>query len=285
VSLFIGLLVGALAGAHAATWGMYKDAIHEGFSYRRYSRSIIVGAAVGLLLERWAALDVTTGAGLVVLFGMAYVAERTVVEIWKTFFREEDQSKYFIPMQFSMFGTPVKSRPVRWAVGAACLAIVGLVVVALDRLQGAALPLPRLVVALLVGSIGGWLTAVGGAWKDAPKEGFEPLKFFRSPLMTLAYAALLYPLTDRYLYLAMASLGFERATVETYKTFFFPHKPRGKFAGKPVTHPEMLTRRVRFAYLYAAIWVAVIASYATALTASRRGVVAGDAAPAAGAAY
>jgi len=261
---------------------MYKDAIHEGFSYRRYSRSIIVGAAVGLLLERWTALDLTTGAGLVVLFGMAYVAERTAVEIWKTFFREEDQSKYFIPMQFSMFGTPVKSRPVRWAVGAACLAIVGLVVVALDRLQYAALPLPRLAVALLVGSIGGWLTAVGGAWKDAPKEGFEPLKFFRSPLMTLAYAAILYPLTDRYLYLAMASLGFERATVETYKTFFFPNKPRGKFAGKPVTHPEMLRRRVPFAYLYAAIWLGVLASYATALTAPRRGGVAGDGAPAAG---
>jgi hypothetical protein len=264
---------------------MYKDAIHEGFTYRRYSRSVVVGALVGLLLERWTALDLTTGAGLVVLFGMAYVTERTIVELWKTFFREEDQSKYFIPMQFSLFGRPVRSRLARWAVGGVCIAVVGLVVVGLRRLQGLELPVPWIVVALLVGSIGGWLTAVGGAWKDAPMEGFEPLKFFRSPLTTLCYALLLVPLTDNYLYIAMAALGFERATVETYKTFFFPNKPRGKFAGKPVTHPEMLTRRVPFAYLYATIWVAVLASYAAGVTGARDDVAGSGAAAAASASY
>ena len=35
----------------------------------------------------------------------------------------------------------------------------------------------------------------------------------------------------------VASIGYERATAETYKTFFFPSKPRGKFAGKPVLFP------------------------------------------------
>jgi hypothetical protein len=44
----------------------------------------------------------------------------------------------------------------------------------------------------------------------------------------------------------------------------------------------MLRRRVPFAYLYAAIWLGVLASYATALTAPRRGGVAGDGEPAAG---
>ena len=38
----IALVVGILAGTHTATWGMYKDAPHEGF--RHYPRSIFVSA-------------------------------------------------------------------------------------------------------------------------------------------------------------------------------------------------------------------------------------------------
>ena len=39
--------VGAAAGTHAAIWGMYKDAVHEGFTAGRFVRSIVVGAAAG----------------------------------------------------------------------------------------------------------------------------------------------------------------------------------------------------------------------------------------------
>lgn len=278
----IGVVIGTVAGLHISTWGMYKDAIHEGFTVARYSRSIVVGALVGLLLRPLVDVDLTTGSGMILYFGMVYVVERVIVEIWKTFFRDEDQSKYFIPMQFNLYGRPVRSRLARAAVGVLCLVVVGLAAVGLHRLQGVALPVPAWVAALAVGSIGGWLAAIGGAWKDAPKEGFEPLKFLRSPLMTTGFALLLLPFTDRWLYLAMAALGFERAAVETYKTFFFPDKPRGKFAGKPITHPEMLTRRVRFAYMYALIWVAVLVTYAVAWTEPGRGARgAGDASVAA----
>ena len=62
----------------------------------------------------------------------------------------------------------------------------------------------------------------------------------------------------------MAALGFTIATLETYKTFFFPSKPRGKFAGKPILFPEMLERRKRFAVLYAAIWLFMIGSFVAA---------------------
>ena len=44
----------------------------------------------------------------------------------------------------------------------------------------------------------------------------------------------------------MAGLGFTIFTLETYKTFFFPSKPRGKFAGKPILFPDMLRRRQPF---------------------------------------
>ncbi len=117
----------------------------------------------------------------------------------------------------------------------------------------------------------GAIVALGGAWKDAPKEGFEPLKFFRSPSMTVLFALLLSRLTDSYLEATVAAIGYERAAAETYKTFFFPSKPRGKFAGKPVLYPEMLTRRRRFVPAYVAIWAAVVASGMLALSNAGRG--------------
>ncbi|MBV6522850.1 MAG: hypothetical protein MNPFHGCM_03000 [Gemmatimonadaceae bacterium] len=251
---------------------MYKDAIHEGFHRARYFRSVIVGGVVAVILQPRVDLDVTTAGGLVVFFGLVYVCERVIVEIWKTFFRDEDQGKYTIPMQFRLLNKPVRSRLLRASIGVLCLAVVGLAAMGIDRLQGASLSVNPILAALAVGSVGGWLTAVGGAWKDAPVEGFEPLKFFRSPAMTMAFALLLAPFTERWLYLAMAALGYERAAVETYKTFFFPNKPRGKFAGKPIVDPGMLSRRVKFAYLFGLIWVVVTAAYATAWAQPSRGV-------------
>ena len=121
-----------------------------------------------------------------------------------------------------------------------------------------------MILVLLIGSIGGWISAFLGAWKDAPIEGFETLKFFRSPVAAGLYAALLSPFTTSYMAIAMAALGYTIATLETYKTFFFPSKPRGKFAGKPITFPEMLERRKRFAVVYAAIWLFMIGNFVSA---------------------
>ena len=64
---------------------------------------------------------------------------------------------------------------------------------------------------------------------------------------------------------ALAAEGFTVATLETWKTFFFPSKPRGKFAGKPILHPEMLTRRYSFVPVYVTIWIAVVACATMAL--------------------
>ncbi|MEP7345371.1 MAG: hypothetical protein ABI877_08890, partial [Gemmatimonadaceae bacterium] len=179
--LFAALVVGTLVGLHVATWGMYKDAIHEGFHVARYFRSVVVGAAVAVAMYSYTGLDLTSPGGLVVFFGMVYVCERVIVEIWKTCFRNENQSKYTIPMQFQLLRTPVRSRILRAAVGVLCLSVVGLAAWGINGLQETALPVHPVVAALAIGSVGGWLTAIGGAWKDAPVEGFEPLKFLRSP--------------------------------------------------------------------------------------------------------
>jgi hypothetical protein len=189
-----------------------------------------------------------------VLFGVIYAVERALAEIYKTFLREEDQSKYFIPMQFHVFGKVVRSRRARLIAGmlytTLLLGLIGFVA-HLDWITAGTHSSGTV---LLVGGLGGWISAFGGAWKDAPSEGFQILKFFRSPLLAALFAGGLAGLIDSLLLVTLAATGYTVATTETYKTFFFPSKPRGKFAGQPVRYPEMLFRRQRFVLPYAAIW-------------------------------
>ena len=262
----IALAVGLSSGLHTAIWGMYKDSAHEGFGPIRFARSILIGALSAAVIETLLGLDLTRPGQLVLLFGLAYAAERGIVETWKTFFRDEDQSKYFIPMQFTLLGRPVESRGARMLAGAGYILVCGLGLSAIDSFD-LRFEATR-VTAALAGLVVGLVVAIGGGWKDAPKEGFSILKFFRSPLMTVSYALLLSGITDRHLLIAAASIGFERATAETWKKFFFPSKPPGKFAGKPVTHPEMLRRRRWFIAPYAAIWVAAILAGAIGVSTS-----------------
>jgi hypothetical protein len=240
---------------------MYKDAPHEGFAWIRYARSAWLGAAIGGAL---AALGfVPRGAGgAVVFFGVVYACERAVVEFYKTFVRVEDQSKYFIPMQFHVFGRVVHGRLKRLAIGDGFVAGALLLLAVALRLREAD---PGLVALVAVGSLGGWFSALAGAWKDAPIEGFETFKFFRSPVLAAIYAALLTRFTDDPVAIAFAATGLTIATLETYKTFFFPGRPRGKFAGKPVLYPGMLRRRNAAVPLYVAIWVALIGAAAIGL--------------------
>ncbi|HVD33512.1 MAG TPA: hypothetical protein VNC19_08045 [Gemmatimonadales bacterium] len=254
MTTLLSALIGLLAGVHSATWGMYKDAPHEGFSWRKYARSPILSAGLGAVIGVATGLDPRHAGSAVVLFGVIYAVERALAEIYKTFLREEDQSKYFIPMQFHVFGKVVRSRRARLIAGMLytmlLLGLIGLVA-HLDWITAGTHSIGTV---LLVGGLGGWISAFGGAWKDAPSEGFQLLKFFRSPLLAALFAGGLAGLTDSLLLVTLAATGYTVATTETYKTFFFPSKPRGKFAGKPVRYPEMLVRRQRFVLPYAAIW-------------------------------
>ncbi len=256
--------IGLLAGLHAATWGMYKDAPHEGFSRWKYVRSPLLAAVLAPIACAAAGLDPRRAADLVLLFGVTYVLERALAEIYKTFLRQEDQGKYFIPMQLHVLGKVVRSRVARLTAGllyAAGLVGMVLAVAGLDR----TVPGPHSVVlVMLIGGIGGWISALGGAWKDAPSEGFQTLKFFRSPALASLFAVGLAGLTQSLLLVTLAATGYTIATTETYKTFFFPSKPRGKFAGMPIRYPEMLRRRQRFVPLYVAIWAGVLAAIAGA---------------------
>ncbi|MFQ5651369.1 MAG: hypothetical protein ACE5IY_15640 [bacterium] len=272
MELFVALIIGLCAGLHTSTWGMYKDAPYEGFSWPRYFRSTILSGVIAVAVVKISQLDVTQAANMVVLYGFTYVIERAIIEYYKTFLREQDQSKYFIPMQFSVQGNVVRSRAARLSAGAAYLAGLIVTVYGVHYLQGHFQPSGLLVV-MTIGSIGGWISAFGGAWKDAPKEGFEILKFFRSPLMALSYAYMLAHFTDNYLFICFGALGYTIGTIETYKTFFFPNKPRGKFAGKEIKFPHMLQRRLFFVPLYVAIWLTVITTIIVAFVQPHVGLI------------
>jgi hypothetical protein len=269
----MGFLLGLLAGAHASSWGMYKDAPHEGFTFPKYFRSVVVAALIAVVLQLLTGLDLGSWSQAAVFFGMVYALERLGHELWKGYVREEDQSKYFIPMQFGVFGKPVRSRPVRWALLVVILAVLVALVQLGYTLQARFPETPAWLVLVTLGSMGGWLTAFGGAWKDAPVEGFETFKFFRSPLVALFWATVMAHFTTDWVFISVAAAGYAVATIETYKTFFFPSKPRGKFAGKPVLYPEMLERRRPVVFLYAAIWAAMIAILALAAAGPREGLL------------
>ncbi|HRP09273.1 MAG TPA: hypothetical protein PLL69_12380, partial [Gemmatimonadales bacterium] len=106
----IAIATGFLAGLHASIWGMYKDAPHEGFTWRTFFRSTIVGTVLAPVLLRVFEMPLADSGDFVILFGVTYAVERALAEIYKTFIRVEDQSKYFIPMQLSVFGKPVRSQ-------------------------------------------------------------------------------------------------------------------------------------------------------------------------------
>jgi hypothetical protein len=126
---------------------------------------------------------------------------------------------------------------------------------------------------LALGGVGRWVSAFGGAWKDGPIEGFSLLKFFRSPLVALSWAIVVSHFTHSYVLLVGSATGYTIATIETYKTFFFPNEPRGKFAGMPVRFPGMLEKRKLVVPLYAAIWLFVIAAFVRAFTVPHDGLL------------
>jgi len=267
VNTLIAILTGTLVGLHMGTWGMYKDAPHEGFTWPKYFRSAIVASIIGGVTHHFVPWDLAHDAGKrFVFFGLVYCLERAATEFWKYFIREEDQSKYFIPMQFGLFGKPMKNARMRITIGIiVAIACVGVfyAIRALENSWGASWPM--WLVVITVGSFFGWISAFGGAWKDAPIEGFETFKFFRSPAVAASWAFVVSQFTSSWTIIAIAAEGFTVASIETYKTFVFPNKPRGKFAGKPVLHPQHLDFRKKFIPLYFGIWVLVIWHFALGL--------------------
>ena len=280
MEILLVLLTGLLAGLHTSTWGMYKDSPHEGFGWGKYFRSTIIAVVLSYFVYHITELKgddrLSLAATIFLLWGTIYVTERVIVEVWKTFLRTEDQSKYFIPMQLHVLGKVVESKRDRliaafFYVGG--IALVGWLLVYLWRTHQAGNLNWHPYLILLLLSVGGWVSAFGGAWKDAPIEGFETFKFFRSPAVAYFWAWVAANLTDNFVVITCCSLGFTIACIETYKTFFFPSRPRGKFQGKPIDFPDMLKRRQNFIPIFVAAWIYVIVAGVKAFLGPHSGLV------------
>jgi hypothetical protein len=114
---------------------------------------------------------------------------------------------------------------------------------------------------ILVGGLGGWLTAGGGAWKDAPIEGFSGWKFMRSPLVATAWAVPLSLLTHDPVVLVLSAGGFAVASIETYKTFLTGGRAPGKFATKVVRFEYPACRYIS-AIVHVTLWAGVAMAFA-----------------------
>jgi len=273
IEILTALATGLAAGLHSATWGMYKDAPHEGFSWKTYARSPVTASVLAVAVAMSTDLDPTGAAGVVVLFGVTYGLERAALEVYKSFFRVEDQSKYTIPMQFAVGGEVVESPAARWAAAVAYVGVGALLLWAAHLAPSWGSDLPPVLTVFLVGSAGGWVSAFGGAWKDAPIEGFHTFKFFRSPAIAFLYGLGVATLTTEYAFVFLGAIGYTVATIETYKTFFFPHRPRGKFQGQKPGFPQHLERRKRFVPLFVLIWVGVLLAAGVAVGGPRSGLL------------
>jgi len=76
----------------------------------------------------------------------------------------------------------------------------------------------NLFIGVAVGFLSGLAVALGGAIKDSPYEGFDPVKFIRSPVIGAIEGGAInsvLPLHPAVLFLSV--IGAERITTETYK--------------------------------------------------------------------
>lgn len=250
MSITYVVLLALLAGTHAATWGAYKDSPFEGFKPASFVRSILVAVLAATAMAMMT--DLESSLAPVVFMGLVYAIERLATELWKSFLREDDQDAYAIPMRAAIQGRVVDSRLARYAMGLVVIAAIVMMGWAASALQPA--DGGHLSLLVLVGGIGGWLTAVGGAWKDAPVEGFSGWKFLRSPVVATAWTVILLPFTQDWVALSIAAAGLSVLSIETYKTFFTGGRPPGKFDGKPV-RPGLGVQRHRCQLLHASVYL------------------------------
>lgn len=252
-----GFAVAALSGLYTSFWGAFKDSPWEGFKRRTFPRSILLSVAIfAALLAVPELRGRVLGLGLVQTFFVVMGLERFLTELYKGCFREESQKKYFVPSQLTLLGRPVRSRLARAAAGVVLVGgVFGLLLVPL--------PVDGFPAYLVVAYLTGLLVSGGGAWKDAPFEGFQTLKFFRSGLTLAVASPLFYWLRTPGEPVALGVLlymngGLERFLVEYYKTYI-QRNMSGKF--RPDL-PRLEHRRREGLHLGA--WVLILAVAVTA---------------------
>ncbi len=246
-------------------WGAFKDSPFEGLKRRTFPRSVYFHAVIFCALY-W--LPFFHGSfrqlSLFQVFFAIMGLERFLAELYKGFFRSEDQSKYAVPSRITFFGRPVTSEPLRLFFGVVLVSGVFSLLFFSVRIED----FPAFAT---VAFSTGLLVSLGGAYKDAPFEGFAPLKFFRSATV-LAICSPLFFFTNNPLspvplgYLIFMNGGLERFLVEYYKTYV-QRTMSGKFRQDLPRIPRYIETREKYHYIAWIIIVGLTILYVYELTA------------------
>jgi hypothetical protein len=253
------ITVTVFSGLYTSLWGAFKDCPFEGFKPHTFPRSVYFHLVILLMLFALPFFRVRFEAlGLFQVFFLIMGLERFIAELYKGFFRTEDQDKYFVPSRITFLGKYVGSDLLRYAAGA--ILVTGVFCLLLIETQ----------VTSFVGFLGvayatGLLVALGGAYKDAPFEGFKWLKFQRSAVVLAIGSPLFYFVNDptdpvSIGYLIYMNGGLERFVVEYYKTYV-QRTMSGKFRPDLERLQEFIDTREKYHYLALIIIAGLVVLY------------------------
>jgi len=252
VEPFIYFLAGSIGGLIIASWHGYKDPPWEGFSPRKFPRSIVIAGVIGLLLfflQKFNFLKPVDNLGIIILSAIAL--ERFFGEILKGFLRKSIHLEFkdvFVKYKVKIYYQNIL---VRILIGLAVFIAISLILISYVYLSGWLVSYisNKILLGILLGFIGGMSCAVAGAWKDSPSEGFKISKFVRSLIAGPIGGVVLVIVSNSLQLFIIASMGFERVSVEFYKTFW-TKSARGMFKGKKPKYPEWFKKRYIFFITY-----------------------------------
>ena len=263
MSFTIQLAVSAISGLYTSLWGAFKDSPYEGLKPKTFPRSIYFNVVIFLVLYFVPPFDARVQAlSLFQLFFLTMGLERFLAEIYKGFFRTEDQDKYFVPSRITFFGTHVASDLLRYGTGVVIVAVV-FAVTWID------VTVESFVAVAITAYATGLLVSLGGAYKDAPFEGFMPLKFQRSGFVLALRSPVFYFSNNPAVPISLGFLiymngGLERFVVEYYKTYI-QRNMSGKFRPDLERIQKHLDERERYHYAALAIIAGLVGLYVWAL--------------------
>ena len=258
-SVLIPFAVVCASGLYTSLWGAFKDSPYEGYKPWTFPRSVLFHVVIFAVLY---SLDPFASSfrslKLFQMFFLVMGLERFLAELYKGFFRTEDQSKYFVPSRITFLGKHVDSDVLRYLVGTVLVA--GVCGVALIPT-----PVTSFWTFLAVAYGTGLVVSLGGAYKDAPFEGFKWLKFQRSAAVLAVASPVFYfiNIPDNPIsigFLIYMNGGLERFLVGYYKTYI-QRNMSGKFRPDLDRIQECMDTREKFHYAAWVIIVGLVALY------------------------
>jgi hypothetical protein len=243
------IFFGIIAATFVTGWQGFKDTPWENFSWKKFLRSYIIAIILSILFYLLALFHVlsTDNYGVLILAILPF--ERVVGEVIKGVLRKKQHPEYI--RLFKKLKIDIKQYKHRILTGVLFL-FGGILILLLFGSFAAQLEIwfgYHILICMILGLIGGLIVGISGAVKDAQYEGFKPLLFLRSPIMGFLGGILLFFFTHSSVLLAFATIGFERISVELYKTFLM-RKVRGIFHNRQPKYKQWVRKRWIFFVLY-----------------------------------